>query len=100
MYEHREALLQRKIDRGDCSEETSRKLQDAVKDTAEFKQNMQATREWDRRLGKILVSSGYRCRETAIGESTVDWALIRLSETRVGSNVVCEDIGASCVKKC
>ena len=79
--------LQERVDAGQCIEAGVRKRDDAVKAREEFKRTIKNTRDFDRELGQVFASAS-GTRKTSIGTSTVDWALIRVSEMRRGTNVV------------
>ena len=79
--------LQERVDASQCIEAELRKRDDAVKARDEFKRTIKNTRGFDRELGQVF-ASGSGTRKTPIGTSTVDWALIRVSEGRQGTNVV------------
>jgi hypothetical protein len=90
-YEELCLQLQHKINLGgDTEAATQKQLDKLSKDMDDIKRTIKEVRQVDRRLGEAFACSGYRTRKTAIGDSCVDWALLRIPEARMGHNVVCE----------
>ena len=86
--------LQERADAGQCIDAEVRKRDDAVKAREELKRIIENTRGFDRELGQVF-ASGSGTRQTLSGTSTVDWALIHISERRQGTNSVRAFIGWS-----
>ena len=87
--------LQRQADAGQCTKAQIQQRDELEEATAKIKRTMQDTRHFDRDLGQVFASSGLRTRTTPIGTSNVDWALIRIPEERLGTNLVRNLHGAS-----
>jgi hypothetical protein len=81
VYDDQLQQVQARLDAGHHTETTVKRREKILKDTEEFKRTVEDTRRFDRDLGPLLASSGYRTRPTATCDvSSMDWALIRIPE--------------------
>ena len=92
--------LQERVDAGQCTEAGVQRHDNAVKMVKMFKRAIHDARQLDRDLGEVFASSGLRTRKTPIGgTSTIDWALVRITADRLGTNLV-RDLVAQVRIKC